>query len=385
MNRIVISLPSDSSFNHTLANDISLGFEELGMEVRTMLHQPRGDDLRRLCDAYQPDAFFEMNRCRDELPELPKEIPHICWLVDSKGYRVSHFTGSEILYFFCWFFMQDHDQKGSLLLDWMPPGYNPRHYFEEDGEYLTDISFAGHMSPPWTRRELDRVIYSDSEWGTLKFEEVATWVEQDLHGRDTTGWGLNAYLDHSLAYIAARIGKVVEPDLTIQYDLSQRLYLRMARRHKLLNGVMAMNPMPTLTIHGTHGWGKWPEYAPYYRGYLDEPTALRRLYRTSRINLHEGPGVHFRSLDCMASGGVLFFMETPEDVSLGRLESIFQPDVHYIHFTPENFAEKATKLLENPVNLRQIAANAAQEVRQRHTWRHRAEKIREDLLHILEQ
>lgn len=383
MNRIAICLPRDIPFYRRLAVDMAQGFQELGLQVRTSLTHPRGEALQRLCDEFKPDALLEMNRSRDMVSGLPRELPHVCWLADSVAHQSLQFTGSELLYMFHPLLRSPRSGPDMAHVQWLPPGFNPRDFFLEESDFTVDVSFVGHMSLPWSRQELDRVLHTDRQGNVLRFQAVAQKFPEELERWDTTGWSLGDFWDRTMEMLTGMTGEPLELEPSVQYDLALRLH-RIARRRKMVDCVLAMSPTPSLEFYGTEGWRHWPEYAPYYRGYLEDPAALRRLYRCSRINLHGGvPGVHFRSLECLASGGVLFFLETPEDDGPCGIDTMFQPGEHYVSYNPENFAEKAARILENPDLGRRIGAAAAHAVHQNHTWRHWAEKIHNDLLGIV--
>jgi hypothetical protein len=106
---------------------------------------------------------------------------------------------------------------------------------------------------------------------------------------------------------------------------------------------------------------------------------MRDVYARSRINLHEGAGVHFRSMDIMSTGGLLFFRESPEDHLPGGMNSLFEPDVHYVPFTIDNLPHRIAELLADPERAARIRRNAAAEIARAHTWECRARDILRDV------
>ena len=154
----------------------------------------------------------------------------------------------------------------------------------------------------------------------------------------------------------------------------------------------ALDAGHSLRIFGTKGWTAWPELAPHYRGFLDEPADLARVYASSRINLHEGVGMHFRSLDCLSTGSLLFYCTRRKTTDpqggwnwrqpTARMSDHERPLVaaeHYVEYYPGEFAEKARYYLAQPALIEKIRSNARAAILEEHTWRHRALKVAADL------
>ncbi len=134
----------------------------------------------------------------------------------------------------------------------------------------------------------------------------------------------------------------------------------------------------SLQIYGPENWKKWPEYRPYYKYFLDNSNAMRNVYQTSKINLHEGVGPHFRVFDCFASGGFLFFHKSADDSDYGGMHTFFKPNVHYVDFDYDDFSNKVKYYLANEDKRLKIAGQASKIVRKHHTWYHRWQKIIKD-------
>ncbi|MBF0423955.1 MAG: glycosyltransferase family 1 protein [Magnetococcales bacterium] len=381
--KIAVLFASDTVPNRCFMDAVLHGFQALGVEARGWLSQLRGEALLRLCDDFQPDLLFEMNRSRSEIPELPSQILHLCWIVDTDGRKLTRFRDSEILYFFQHHWMRDHDGRGSRLRAWLPPGYDPGRYFPEERPYAVDLSFVGHLSHPWTEAELNRVIPPvDAGRPPVLFKDVANQVVASLDATNQDSWTLDDYIEHALRTVAEAGGDPSILDLAVQYDLSNRIYARMVRRQRMLDAAVALTPGRSLRLYGTSGLGAHAAYAPFYGGFLTTPTSMAEVYRSSRVNLHEGVGLHFRSLDAMACGGVIFFMDSPYDRGPGAMEVIFRENEHFVMFDPANLGEKVAWLLEHPRRMREIGQAAATAVLQGHTWRHRAEQILADVARI---
>lgn len=121
---------------------------------------------------------------------------------------------------------------------------------------------------------------------------------------------------------------------------------------------------------------------PYYKGVIEKLDELLAIYSRSKINLNNnthGLGIHSRTLECMAVGGFVFFHDSPHDTKAGGMLTEFEPDVHYGRYTVENFHEEAARWLKDSEGRKRVGMQAAERIRQRHCWHHRARQVIEDL------
>jgi len=126
----------------------------------------------------KPDAVFEMNRVKDEIPILHDlGIPHITWVVDFQGRTQNHLKGSDITYFFDPNADANFDAGG--IQDWLPPGTCTKTFSPLQlnlGNY-TEFNFIGHIPKPWSDEELNRKIDLESE---STFEMLLNGYEEHL-------------------------------------------------------------------------------------------------------------------------------------------------------------------------------------------------------------
>ncbi|OFZ67448.1 MAG: hypothetical protein A2V79_06170 [Betaproteobacteria bacterium RBG_16_56_24] len=121
---------------------------------------------------------------------------------------------------------------------------------------------------------------------------------------------------------------------------------------------------------------------PYFKGVIDTQDELLKVYCRAKINLSNnthGLGLHSRTFECMAVGGFIFMHESPHDSKAGGMLTSFEPSVHYGSYTPENFAEEATRWLKDDNGRMQAGMRAKSVIRERHCWHHRAQQIIDDL------
>ncbi|MEO5328722.1 MAG: glycosyltransferase [Magnetococcus sp. THC-1_WYH] len=376
MKKLAIFLPAPTPFYQTLLQQLTTAFARTGLSVHggtTLLGE---EELILFCRSFQPDAIFEMNRCRWEIPALPPSVRHISWIVDTLGRPMERLGGSDLLYFFGYNWFVRHPRTGSTVVDWLPPGSCQRTYhFEEWHEGIHSCSFVGHISFPWSQEELQRPLMTESD-RVIRFQDFLPEYESVLQKNAQRGFDNDDYVRLGLEVMTQRLEIHPQLDLVLRYDIGCRV-IRMRNRQRLLDLALATGTEPI--FHGTGGWQAWPKYQPFFQGPLEDPNDVCRLYQDSRVNLHEGVGIHFRSMDCMSSGGVLFYLASEDDDQPGGINTLFSPETHFVSATVENFSMKFEEIMHHPEKRRQIARNAAREIRAHHTWDHRAARILADL------
>lgn len=158
-----------------------------------------------------------------------------------------------------------------------------------------------------------------------------------------------------------------------------RDYPRLLDRAALVNGAMSVSK--SLELYGP-GWERHEAFRPYWRGVIESPEVLLSVYRKSRINLANnthGVGLHSRTLECMAVGGFIFTHASPHDAKPGGMLTCFEPGVHYGMYTPDTLQEETRRWLRDEARRVSAGARAAEVVRAKHLWRHRAEQVVRDL------
>ncbi len=384
--RLSVLLPRPTGFYRGLLPQMLRGFEQAGFEVSGTTESLGEAQLLEWCRVHKPDVVFDMNRTRSQLPYLPRSIVHVSWIVDFLGRTEAQIQGSELTYFFTTGWVSAFPY--ATFADWLPPGSCPLTYAPSGAPFESDVSVAGHVPPPWSDAELNRNVSRTDR--PLSFRDLLAQFQAFLNGMDPeqdasheTHWAEVNRL------VQAATGDNIVDDAVVRYDLLGRLP-RTGLRRTMVSEVLRAGH--SLRIYGTKGWAAWPELAPHYRGFLDSPTELASVYASSRINLHEGEGMHFRSLDCLSAGGLLFYCThkkstdarggwnfVPTATRLGEQSRPFVPGEHYVEYYPGELAEKAGYYLERPTLCEKLRQNARALASEQHTWRHRALKIAADL------
>lgn len=384
--RLSVLLPRPTGFYRGLLPQMLRGFEEAGFEVSGTCETLDEPALLDWCRSHKTDIVFDMNRTRSQVPYLPRSVLHATWIVDFLGRTEEQIQGSDMTYFFTtgWVRAFHYDS----FTDWLPPGSCPSTYGPSGAPFESDVSVAGHVPPPWSPAELERNVSRTAQPLAFRdvlanFEAYVKGLNPDDDANHTSHW------DEVNRIVRAATGDDIIDDPTVRYDLLGRLP-RTGLRQSMVTE--ALNAGTSLRIFGTKGWAAWPKLAPHYRGFLEDPAALSSVYASSRINLHEGEGMHFRSLDCLGSGGLLFYCTNKKSTDKrggwnwappgARVNDTMKPLVageHYVEYYPGEFAEKARFYLDHPALAEKLRQNARSIIAEHHTWRHRAQKIAQDL------
>ncbi len=371
MTHISIFLPRVNDFYRGLLAQMRRGFEAAGVRTSGALTHLGAEAMRDWCGAHRPDAIFEMNRPRRDAEFVPRHIKHVCWVVDFNGRPLSHFEGSEVTYLFSDAWPEHYPHAG--LHRWFGPGACDRDYAFVPHRGEVDASFVGHMPNPWSPAELARDL---TGVGACSFGALLPTLEARVRDQYDRLHASEDFMALAEAACVERCGHTLMADGALRYDLTCRL-IRHINRCDLTDAVLDAGA--TVALFGPDNWTRWPRYAPHYRGWLAGAAAMRRVYATSRVNLHEGTGIHFRQMDAMCSGGLLCFRETPNDGAEGGIARLFTPNVHYVPFSLDNLGPRLHEVLGDPTRAQTMRAAAAEAIRSGHTWRHRAQTVLADL------
>lgn len=326
----------------------------------------------------KPDAVFEMNRVKDEIPVLHDlGIPHITWVVDFQGRTQNHLKGSDITYFFDPNADANFDAGG--MQDWLPPGTCTKTFSPLQlnlGNY-TEFNFIGHIPKPWSDEELNRKIDPESE---STFEMLLNGYQEYLAN---TKFEMKMLKD--LEDIIKNICKKISinesyVERNVYYDLMEKTK-RLNNRAELLG--IALKRSDSIAIYGSLNWKEWPAYRKYYKYFINCPSEMNIANQSSAINLHDGVSFHFRAIDCMASGGVIFWYDNTvvyrEQKRVRGLYDFFDDQCHFYTFREDNFDEVYENFKRNSGSVNKIKKDTISIINSRHTWDHRVNKIINDI------
>ncbi len=374
-----------SVYDEHMLDGLAKGFRLLGIESVVIFHLLDPASLASFCARHGIDTVLEINRTRNTLNDLPPNIAHICWLQDIAVGERAEPSRSDLTYYLTepsviGYSPSSAKSYGGLLFT----GIDPDAPAEIEAP-LSDFSMVGYLPLPIPAEVLSLPMFSDFPNPTIG-EVINAFLERfrpsnrgvklgDLH-HDRVRSLIREITTEVFGLPSASAFRV-----PTALDFFDQNVVRSLERTRLLNAALAVSP--SLRIFGPPDvWREWPQYAPYHVRFLDLQSDILSVYRSTRINLHINPngfGMHSRVLDCMSCGGVILNIESPYDLLPGGIRTEFEPGVHYISCTYENFEECVRSWLRNEDGRRAIGAAARKAVLARHTWRHRAEQIAGDL------
>lgn len=384
---ISIFLPNDSSFYHRLFSCLAKSFEQAGIKVSGLCKLLTESEMHLWLNQYQPDVIFEMNRVKDDIPILHDlGIPHITWIVDFQGRTQNHIKGSDITYFFDPGWDANYDAGG--LQDWLPPGTCTSTFtrLQSNSGIDAEFSFVGHIPKPWSEEELNRKMDDDSG---ATFEALLHDYEKYLSDTE-----IEIKTHQDLGNIIKEICKklsINENNLSVNiyYDLMERTK-RLSNRVELLS--FALEKSDSISIYGSSNWKEWPLYQKYYKYFIDCPQDMNIVHQSAQINLHDGVSFHFRAIDCMASGGTIFWYDNNpvgefyrdgryrKKIDQGRgLHDFFDNQWHFYRFKQDNFDEIYENLKRNYESRKKAQNEMINIINAHHTWDHRVNKIINDI------
>lgn len=355
------------------------GFRHLGIDVLAAWPHPNALVLENVLDSFQPDFVFEINRSRNQIPELDERFLHVCWMQDiqSLGERLDQdFGGSDLTYFIfppsAMGYPRDLDEEVSYLL----PATSPDLFEFRVEQSIFDFSFIGQMFAPISEALRNRAIEAQGrQCGTigelLDFLELKG-VRHSTHSIQETGVVLDEFVRR---YNPDIDSSTIEPAIK---NLSDEYFPRLTERRQLLDG--ALDISGKVGFFGTGPWHEWPRFHGHFGGYISRPSKMAEVFRRTKVNLHNGPcSMIARVLDCMATGGAIMVNRCRWDGTPFGIDRHFAAGRHFVEYDFDNFEQVARKTLEDSDRRRRIGADAAKTVRASHTWRHRAEQILSDV------
>lgn len=370
---VALFMPSQTSFYEGLFASMKRAFEEYHYSVVGGCGFLEGETLDSFIFEQKPQLFFEMNRCKNEIANFPKDIVHICWLVDLMGRKLEDLGGSEIIYFFATEWMKDFKPDYRCKVDWLAPASDPSVYYpiQESKKDFQSV-FLGHIPNPWSEELLQRVV-SQKQEKNIYFADVLEHFEQKWASQDSIV-NNDVYLQELSSWLGSEEALHVEiEDKTLRYDIGCRI-IRRARRAFFLDWLLENAAVKPLGIFGGKNWMHWPQYKAMYQRELHTPSEINSVFNRSQIVLHEGIGLHFRVVDAMMAGSVVLLRKSKQDSEFGGIGTLFEEGKEYLGVDIESERVEIDDAL-----LRNVARRAREKVLAKHTWSHRVSKILKDV------
>jgi Glycosyl transferases group 1 len=377
LRRLAVLFPDTHPANRTMLTAIGEGFAQQGVEVFGGLGLRDEERLVGFLRETRPDAVFDVNRCRDQIPFLPRTIRHICWMIDAGNRPLAEIRGSELTYFFGANWLRQYPHRHEAQVGWLPPGFCPRSYRPGLLPLRCDLLFAGHIPRPWTEAERARPVFRQGQ-REIVFGQLVDLVDRAWDGANHANFANDQYFEWALSLLdqAEDIRLDRRQAQPLFYDIACRLMRGLGRR-RLLD--LAVASQRSLVLYGSENFRLYPAYAPAYQRFVETAAELAALYQSAGLTLHDGVGVHFRTFDCMGAGGLICYARSPDDDVFGGINTCFEPDLHYVSVTPQTFSDQVERYLSDEGARRRLADAAARRVHRDHTWAKRTEQILADL------
>ncbi|QFR48349.1 glycosyltransferase family 1 protein [Sulfurimonas lithotrophica] len=377
-NTIALFMPSKTSFYDGLFNSLKKAFEHHGYEVTGGCGFLSGIKLDLFINKYNPKVFFEMNRCKSEINNFPKNILHICWLVDLLGRKLENITGSEIVYFFSTEWMKDFKHSENCKIGWLPPASDPEEYYPiKDHKKIFNSVFLGHIPNPWSNDLLNRIVCEDSNKKII-FSDVLNQFE-NIWGSQDSIVNNDIYINEVIDWLRKNNFVSIDiTDKTLRYDIGCRI-IRKARRLFFLDWLLENIDIEPMGIFGGSNWKNWSKYKNMYQKELLTTKEMNNVYNKTKLLIHEGVGFHFRVFDAMLAGTPVIIRKSKQDNDFGGIATMFDENIEYISIDINKFH----KFQFDDDILNDISDRAREKVLLNHTWFHRLSQVVKDINDVI--
>ena len=376
--RFVIAPNAPNAYDWRMVNGLAAGLRKNGHEAFALRRPLADGKAAEVCRLLRPDVLFEINRSRDPNHPLPEGVRHVGWWQDP---LMASNIGSVVRQDDIAYFAIDVEDFRTDIGTRCKVGILSYGVDEDAMEAAAasdslaiDFSLCGYIPPPL-------LIDGNSDhflpkgWSKFApvFADIVMKNYEPLRGNLNIKKLVAATEDTLYALLN------IPRNHTAELDVSALQYARFLDRYLLVDTVLKISS--SVELYGAF-WDRHPRFRPYHRGELGDQAGLNSVFRKTRINLSNnthGFGLHSRILECMAVGGFILTHASPADSRPGGLKTSFEPGTHYGEFTPDTIEEEARRWLRDSMQRIAAGQHAAQVVRERHFWRHRAAQIIADL------
>lgn len=367
--KILMLGPDDYYYRRILSN-FADGFAEAGCQVFWHCGEVESAAVAQLVRSKDFQFVFEINDMVGHVDEWPKETHLISWFHDN--YFIKEYlhvkNSASMSYFLFDPAVFGVDIPKSQKWAHLAPGAALDNPEAPRIRHRCDVSFCGFIPRPIANRQ----VASDVNGAPVHLNKFLNLYPASFYAQSTFDAPASR---KKLAEICEQLNCRLLPNADRVFeDTLVRFHERASILWKISNVTNAID------IYGIKHWKEWEKFAPYYRGEIEDKDELLELYKSSKINIHNGTiGLHSRVFDCLAAGGFLLSLKTPRDKKLAGIATVFEPGVHYDDFTVDDADEVCLQYLHDEELRLKIATQGMDLVRSDHTWRHRALKVLDDL------
>jgi hypothetical protein len=376
--RIAIFAEDDHMYiNQTLG--LKRGFEELGVEAHVGWPHLNERALTCFVDNYQPDFILEIDRFPTQIPDYNPSVKHVTWIHNHAvhGRRVlENAWGSHAVYTALLLKVYGHEDFNGGDYRFLPMATDPTVFTDDATPEMFDFSFVGHMYEPLGDGMLNlNVGFHDGQPVPMR-ELIDRFLAAGFRHTNADNNEIYAFLTDF--YRRSDPNFTVDQLPTPLKTFFDEHLIRMVDRAEVIDTLLSISKQ--VAFYGNPEWQKWPQYAPYYFGSINRGRELAQLFRSTRVNIHNGPvTMHNRVLDIMCCGKGALISRSRWDNEISSVQHYFTPGEDYIPYDLDDLREVAEHALRDRDWCRRIGRNARSRILEGHTWRHRAAFIIDDL------
>lgn len=414
--KIALFAPNSSALYVNVLLGLKKEFVKRGVDAHVGWSYLHPALMEQFCSVYKPDAILEIDRTRDNALGIPDSVISIAWIQDWRsmghhhvGYSSDNCGGSDLYYFCAKPISLGVDVTKLPHWDYLLQATDPEIYFPVPMVMECNFSLVGYIPPKEHLYKLNQFLEVELEVGPVFPGEFGT-IGQLIEVLQSAGltWNrydalearrvVNRYIYFLLSKREGFPEKYPEQQKLFESSLQNLrqcvvadkvMYLveneimRALARISVVNNVLSVSD--SLHLFGIGMWQTYPEFLSYYRGPVNSEDEVRRIYLTSRINLHNAmTQMHTRVLDCMATGSVIMVNKVLHNTSTDpdSLKAHFEPGLHYFEYDDDDLAERSRELLADVEGRKRAGFAAREAICSRHTWAHRVDQILKDLAHL---
>jgi hypothetical protein len=284
------------------------------------------NDCVGMIERFKPDLLVTISRLRSEMPDLPRNVPALCWDQDNlpcmrDPAALADLTGLS--------FVAGHGAIfGAIHLNWpagaciycYPAGMTHRYVprsasAEEMTQFGSDVSYVSHASG--LPEELRVNLRNKWVGGAKDFLPLFDASSEEIVALARRGQLLEyREIRDLIVRIAAQLKLPAPPKVVQELYIDLTLQVDRAFRHDTLAWVSQWCETRNrrLRIWG-NGWDKHPTLAKWAAGTALPGEQAQAVFRASRINLQiiETGILHSRLLDGWAAGGFFLIRQAHRD------------------------------------------------------------------------
>jgi hypothetical protein len=367
---VLITAPDNIGYERIIAGFVE-GFNEIGINCLGSLFQDRREGLLEWANRERPKLVLEINHMRRAGENWPEGTHHALWLQDIRWEDVlTAVSGSTDKLYCC----GNPKTLGADMLAGTPvsilyPGAR-NVSGAENVPKLRDFSITGFIYPPLTVDTRLSVARDRNGRNVSLAEFLVQYPERYTHHYEFE----YASINRALKETAEKMGVTLLPLATVLFDT---IIPRTFDRSFIVRQLKQITE--SIGIYGSTNWKLWPEFRDLHKDYVSTDEEMDDVFRTTRINVHNGPtSMHYRTIDCMATGSVVMINRTPRDSEEGGIDQYLEVGRHYVSYNLETISEVGRQSLADHAGLKRMAAEARKEILGAHMWKHRAMQVAKD-------